>query len=108
MLHDTYIQIPGRNKAEKRLVITGVINPDSDEKVRYEFVNLDTGEEFELSRARLRDFIKSGALRRYESSYLKKKYTDSYVPSDGHETILAYLEEYGIFPFHLITKKQAA
>lgn len=106
MLHDTYIRMGGKKKPQRNLVITAVINPDR-EVCRYEFTDMDTGEEFEISQSHLNDYVKDTILRRFETSYMKRRYSQRYVEEDEYEPIMKYLEETGLFPHHLLKNKAA-
>jgi hypothetical protein len=106
MLHDTYIRISGKKKQQRNLVITGVINPDREE-CSYEFTDMDTGEEFDISQANLRDYVKDTILRRFDTSYVRRKYERRYVEEDQYEPIIKHLKEFGLFPFHLLKNKAA-
>ena len=108
MLYDTYIQIAGRRTREKHLIITGVINPDS-ETPSYEFTDLDTGECKDVSHAVLMDAVKDTVLRRYDCTLVSRKYSGvRWVEPDDYERIIEYIVEHGIFPHHLLKQNKAA
>lgn len=108
MLYDTYIQMGGVSKPEKRLIITAVYNADTETPL-YEFTDLDTGESKDISRAILMDAVKDTILRRYHCSLVQRKYSGvRWVEPDRHEQIIEYIMEYGMYPYHLIKKNKAA
>ena len=108
MLYDTYIQMGGVSKPEKRLIITAVWNPDS-EIPSYEFTDLDTGQSKDISRAILMDAVKDTILRRWDSSLVRRKYSGvRWIEPDDYERIIEYIYEHGTFPHHLLKQNKAA
>ena len=108
MLYTTYIQIGGRTTREKHLIITAMINADRDEDMRYEFTDLDTGEQKEILPAVLRDALKDTVIRRFDTSYVRRRYAGvKFIEKDRYEDIMIHLDNFGYFPFHLISETKS-
>jgi hypothetical protein len=112
MLYDTYIIYATQKQPERRVIIMAVYGAATDH-IGYELVDMDTGLYFNVARARFMDAICGGYLRRYDTSYTRRRLESlnrvaRYIEDDGHDAIMAYITERGLFPEHLLMAKKKA